>query len=637
MRCKLSNRQFQIFKMYAMSKNKFLTAKDLAASLDISVRTVKTDLKAIQEYSGEFTSFRLESLSSQGSRIIVTDEARFEEELRDIESATGADVSDAENRAKFMIRFLLEQRDFKSKIQLENKFYLSESTLYHCMKEVRKLLSSFNLQLHYKTNLGYKIEGEELDKRICLVKLDPDTKYQITPLSSRPDDLTEIYKVVTDSFFQAHYPMNEVMLQNITEHVHQNLARIRNNYFVSAAVSSEDLTETTAYPIARSIIRQLLKNELPSESRLENEINLLTLIILGKLEYTGNSELQEEINDFVEETFLKIDKKFSTHFGTLAVLKMKITFHLIPLFYRIKSKTQLTNAMVTEITQQFPQAANIALYFADLIHESYGLKASIDEITYLILHFNYGLSLMSQESPEKRILVITELRQSETSLLKYKIIQWFPNIIASIDFVFPSAIDTIRIENYDAIFSTEKNLEKYHGGVSHLNFFPKESDFERINLALNGFNNLAAILTKFSEHSFYYGEANSKDEVLKIITEKAAENVNAPAFLTSIKDREKIASSYFGNGIAMPHPLIPFTEKTSASVALLKTPIQWDSLHKVQLIILVSIAKDNPVEFQFWHYMSAFVQNEKTLPDLLKVPTYENFIRCLSESLAGEF
>ncbi|WP_460017000.1 BglG family transcription antiterminator [Lactovum odontotermitis] len=604
------------------------------------MRTVKTDLKFILDYCQKFRSFKLETAASRGSRVIILDKNRFSGEWAQVQKEAASDVSDSKNRAKFVIRFLLEQKDFKSKIQLENEFYLSESTLYLCMKEVKEILASFNLQLCYKTNFGYKVEGEELDKRICLAKLEPDTKYGMHQLSaSRPDDLFEIYKTVANSFLEMQYRVSESMLQNITEHVHRNLVRIRGCYFVSAAVSSEDLSksEAKAYQIAENILQRLLKYRTLDTQMFKNEINLLTLIILGKLEYSESSEIQEKINNFVEAAFLKIDKKFSTNFGLSAVLKMKITFHLIPLFYRVKSRTQLTNAMAEEITQKFPQAANIALYFTDLLNNAYDLKISIDEIAYLILHFNYGLNLLGPKELKKRILIISELRQSETSLLKYKISQWFPNLIASIDFIFPNGIDSTDIESYDAIFSTEENLEKYHGGVIHLSYFPSENDFERINLALNGFNSISSILSKFSENAFYFGNISSKDEVLETMAKMATGRHLNSEFLNAVKEREKIASSYFGNETAMPHPLIPFTEKTIASVALLKTPIQWDSLHKVQLIILVSIAKDNPVEFQFWHYMSAFVQNEKTLPDLLKMPTYENFIQCLSESLAGEF
>jgi lichenan operon transcriptional antiterminator len=156
--------------MYLSSKDAYLTSKDIASVLDISVRTVKTELKIIQEYAQNFTSFRVESLSNRGSRLAISDETLFLEELKRIKKEAQTSGLDAENRAKFVIRFLLDQKDFKSKIQLENEFYLSESTLYNCMKEVKKILSVYNLHLRYKTNYGYKIDGEELDKESALPK-----------------------------------------------------------------------------------------------------------------------------------------------------------------------------------------------------------------------------------------------------------------------------------------------------------------------------------------------------------------------------------------------------------------------------------------------------------------------------------
>ncbi len=63
------------------------------------------------------------------------------------------------------------------------------------------------------------------------------------------------------------------------------------------------------------------------------------------------------------------------------------------------------------------------------------------------------------------------------------------------------------------------------------------------------------------------------------------------SLLEVIKAREQITSSYFGNCIAVPHPLTPFSDETFVSLGVLKKPIAWDKNHNVRVVMLVSIER----------------------------------------------
>ena len=107
--------------------------------------------------------------------------------------------------------------------------------------------------------------------------------------------------------------------------------------------------------------------------------------------------------------------------------------------------------------------------------------------------------------------------------------------------------------------------------------------------------------------------------------------------METIEAREDISPTYFGNHIAVPHPLTPLSKDTFVSVAILDKPIRWDATHMVQLIMLVSVEKNNPKAFQIWHYLSNLVRNDDTLDMILKNPTYEAFIQSLTTSLKDAF
>jgi len=234
-------------------------------------------------------------------------------------------------------------------------------------------------------------------------------------------------------------------------------------------------------------------------------------------------------------------------------------------------------------------------------------------------------------------LIITSLRKSETVLLRHKILTWFPNQIAEIIFITGDN-DDFDTEDYDAIFSTDRNSEKYKGGITLISIFPDEKDFEKINLAINGYTDTDSILEKFSEDCYFYGEVKDKEEILDIICRNAIEKYKLDdEFLEVIKAREQITSSYFGNCIAVPHPLTPFSDETFVSLGVLKKPIAWDKNHNVRVVMLVSIEKNNPKAFQFWYYMSTFVRNEELLQNFFKKPSFLRFTEILKISLEKDF
>ena len=98
--------------------------------------------------------------------------------------------------------------------------------------------------------------------------------------------------------------------------------------------------------------------------------------------------------------------------------------------------------------------------------------------------------------------------------------------------------------------------------------------------------------------------------------------------------REELGSSYFGNGIALPHPINPISAETFVSVILLKNELEWDSDHnKVRLVMLVAIEKNNAKVFQLWNYLSKIIQEKTFVSRLMQQPTFENFKDNLAQLL----
>lgn len=631
----MTKRQYEILEHLLHHEGEFYSSKTLADLFGISVRTIKTDMKAIKQFSAKQNTFELQTLPSKGTRVVTENSEQaymtIESSKKQMNQAIKKQQGD---RTLTLIQLLLDSTGYVSKYTLFEKLYISESTLYKSIHEVREKLKKYKLSLVYKTNYGYKIEGREIDKRLCMIQ--NDMIYDNLSPYAISENLGRIYNIIADAFIRFKYQINEQSLQNITTHVALAVHRVKHGNVVEMQ-EDQDIMDRIEYKISENILNHFLPIYNISVTSFQNETILLTQTILGKGQYWQDNELRSDINEFINQAFILIHQKFSVNYETDETMKLYLALHLIPMFYRIRSRTQLENEMAPEIRQTFPLAYDIAIYFSILLSKHFDLDVSQDEVSFLALYFNYGLEKLNLVNFNKRVLILTTLRKSETVLLRHRILSWFPNQISEVTFADSNSYD-YDIENYDAIFSTDDDMDKYKGGITKINIFPDEKDFDRINLAINGYTSIKSILDKFDKDCFFSGSLSSKSQVLKQLCDNAAKKYELPDhFMETIEAREDISPTYFGNHIAVPHPLTPLSKDTFVSVAILDKPIRWDATHMVQLIMLVSVEKNNPKAFQIWHYLSNLVRNDDTLDMILKNPTYEAFIQSLTTSLKDAF
>lgn len=632
---KITKRQYDILKYLIDHRDEFISSEEMAVQFHVTSRTIKNEMPLLRSYVKQFQSFELLSIQGKGTKVSVLDKNSFITEMISFSKNefTIADMDESET-VRALLQYLISRTNYTSKQTILSQFFISESTFYKLYQQLKLLLDPFHLEVRYTKQLGYTITGNEIDKRNLIVKYKLMSDV-VNPIM-HSQDISHVYNFVADTFIKFQYKVTDQILQNISSHVVLSEQRVKQGMVVEEA-GTKALQKKIEYQIAKEICTHFLSPYAIREEQLEHEILLLTQNILGKITYSLDEQLQTEINHFVDEAFRKIHEKFHVNFELVEKLKLFLVLHLVPLFYRVKSKTQLTNLMSLEIQQQFPFANDISLYFSLLLEEQFDLAISQNEISYVTLYFNFGLEELDLSSSSKRILILTALRNSETVLLRHKLLSWFPKQIMEIKFAEPADTE-FDLEQFDAIFTTEKEIDQYKGAVTMINMFPVEADYKKINLALNGYTDIDSILEKFDAHCFYIGEVKSKQDALQILCENAMQTYNLDeTFFETINSREHIASTYFGNGVALPHPLVPITKETFVSVGILKKPIAWDDTHNVQFIMLISIEKHNPKAFQFWYYMSEMVRNQEHIRNIAKQDDYAGFLEVVKNSLEGSF
>lgn len=537
---------------------------------------------------------------------------------------------DQSSRISYIISRLLDSNDYLKSADLADEMYISRSQISNDIKLAKNMLSSYHLTLISKPYYGIKIIGKENDIRNYIIQEKLKIKNlvcdEITHSFSSHEHIDDINNIVIKILTHSHYIISDIALQNLILHIVTAVNRIKSGHLIHM----DSLNISPVYAHVIEISKNILEKcaDIYNFEFNDDEIFFLALNLYGKREFDKQEFITDEINNLVFLGLYKIKEIFGLDFTSNLNLRISLGLHILPLLTRINTNMQLRNIMTFNIKQKYTLAYDLASTFTNTIIPS-DKKILDDEIAYVALHF---VNYIDENSPQKkkRMLIISSLRRSETILLQNNILRNFPSI-KEVKIISKNSLSTTNVNNYNVICTTENDIFINNNKIQKISYFLNDTDIKKIELLLDGFNGPKDILDCFSEDLFYYGDAPSKNAVIKWLYEMAYKQGLADEKLYhSIMNHENVTSTYFGNYLAIPHPEIFLSETSFISVAILPKPILWDDEY-VDIVFLVSIQKNNPNAFKLWSYLSFLISNNTTLEEIKKEPTFQNLSKVISK------
>ena len=539
-------------------------------------------------------------------------------------------LEDQSSRISYIISRLLDSNDYLKSADLADEMYISRSQISNDIKLAKNMLSSYHLTLISKPYYGIKIIGKENDIRNYIIQEKLKIKNlvcdEITHSFSSHEHIDDINNIVIKILTHSHYIISDIALQNLILHIVTAVNRIKSGHLIHM----DSLNISPVYAHVIEISKNILEKcaDIYNFEFNDDEIFFLALNLYGKREFDKQEFITDEINNLVFLGLYKIKEIFGLDFTSNLNLRISLGLHILPLLTRINTNMQLRNIMTFNIKQKYTLAYDLASTFTNTIIPS-DKKILDDEIAYVALHF---VNYIDENSPQKkkRMLIISSLRRSETILLQNNILRNFPSI-KEVKIISKNSLSTTNVNNYNVICTTENDIFINNNKIQKISYFLNDTDIKKIELLLDGFNGPKDILDCFSEDLFYYGDAPSKNAVIKWLYEMAYKQGLADEKLYhSIMNHENVTSTYFGNYLAIPHPEIFLSETSFISVAILPKPILWDDEY-VDIVFLVSIQKNNPNAFKLWSYLSFLISNNTTLEEIKKEPTFQNLSKVISK------
>ncbi|CUH96784.1 hypothetical protein P22_2895 [Propionispora sp. 2/2-37] len=620
-----------------------LLGKQLAQRINVTSRTIRSDIKILNEV---LRQFKTEIASSRRDGYYIED--------RDILAKVIASMVDEKEklvripntpseRVIFIIFKLAFSVDYISMESLATMIFVSKTTINYDVKKIIELVKKCKgVELIVSPLKGLLLVGTERGKRMLLSDLlsrgrnikDILLLSQQYPYIYLGDHLDKeglfLFETIVNVLNRFGYCLTDKDVGVLVTDILISIKRIQLGCHI------EECGEKVDTKIVSSFVKDIEKFfnvdiDEQEMSYFQQRFNAKRLLGVSDCEYNYAEETETIINEFLEE----IKKSFDLDFSNNLSFKSNLILHINPMINRLKEHRFEENALIDEIKKNYPFAFEIATLMIDVMKDKLQVVINESEVAYIALHVAVAL----EESYERiQVAIICGSGLSMAQLLKRKLLSYFNsqvNIIGQFSLYQLNNIVKGEFGKVDLIV-TVLPLKVDNIPVVQVNPLIMEEDLVKIRQYLNNPVMLNQRLQQKSEFSFfkenlfeYFDMETDYLVCIQALTKRLKqENVitDEQKFYESVVQRENLYSTILDGMIAIPHPLESFSKTTVVSVGILKEAVKYCG-KKVKLILLFAVnTRESEKLKMLFAMLEELLDSQDKLNELTKCTSYEEFM-----------
>lgn len=500
----LSQRQADIMQ-FLLRYKEYQPVKKIADSLQCSVKTIRNDLKIIENETSNH-SINIIKKPGIGIKLYSSNKERMEVNLiAELNKMKKSNIESTEyRRIKILLDLLNNSNQMTSIQKLSEKYYISKTSIVNDLKQIEEYLKKYNIKLD-KGREGTRIIGDEINIRNAIVSLLEDMisyKEDISKsdISNRLDKLTlnELFmqfgknnvklvqQIIEKSENKLGYTIGEPYYINIITHILILIQRRKNGKVVSIKNNIENIKicDNKVYKVCIFIAKSIkihFNIKLPEEEI----VFIYQYLISSGIEFLSLKFENESLLPETNSTSKQIAKEMIKLFSDILKLDLNIdknlykdlVMHLRPMLNRIKYGINIKNQLIDHIKKELPMAFTLLNLVMLIIKIKFKLNyISQDEIGYLAVYFQAALE---QSLSQKKVIVVCSSGIGTSHLLKSRIKHSFPDWdivdVVSVNYLNSS----VDLDNIDFIISTVK-IKKTCKPVAYVTALFNDTDVKNV-------------------------------------------------------------------------------------------------------------------------------------------------------------
>ena len=623
----------QILIINSLYKKGTLRSQDLSLLINVSLRTVKYEIKEIKKkLDDDFV--QLDS-SSKGYTIRIH-RAEFKTYLDDLNTSRKIKVIDTfqthnYDRVFYILRRILTTDGYMKFEDLAQEIYVSLSTLNQDIKEVKRILGKYNLEITSRPHYGAHVEGLEQNKRLCIseyifyndnvfVEQYLQKIYEVSSIGMEEIDKVEV--ILKKWATERDVLLTDISIRNIAIHIVIAVIRNKQGHFIEVEESYKKMVQME--PLYKEVmslneaVEEILDYKFSVEERVYIFMHIDSKKVISETE--KKEELHENcVNEVLDAVFKEIYSNFDIDISKDEGLRRYLSLHIPQMIKRIKNNLIARNPIVHESIKKYLYATKVTISAVYVIESYYNVKIPLDEFGYLLFYFNmallnikkkksYTIGFVSSRGRSESMMYENELKSSFTNakIIRFSNLEEAENHHMELDLVV--TVTRVQSDVLPRRVSVEEgnHLEKIQKILHRLDFYTL--DIEKY----------------FKPECFIRGiSGDSRTEVLSNIYDKLYE--------LGIIEQTQIqklpfVSHEIGNKVVHIQDLYKFLRKEVCLVVVLDKPIYWEK-SVVEVLFLIKTKKDGDKDlFILCDLFSTFVRDKSKVNRLISNQDYEGFM-----------
>lgn len=629
----LTKRQNMIMTIMNNQKD-WIVGKDLAKLLNVSDRTIRNDIAAINEF---YADTMIESNIRKGYRIQGEKVKRFIEETKKEIPETG------EERRWLILKTLVEHNQVNI-YQLADQMCISEFSLENDMNKIRKLLDNYQgLKVIRQSNM-LQLSGGEREKRHLYEEL---ISYKISGnlwnLNKVAEnfmrfDLLKVKELLKDIFEEFHYQMNEVRIPTLLIHVGVILERNFACHFLKEDEEQQGKYGREEYEISRHFFEKI-GARLSLQVREAEICDFAIYLEHGKRKgYCEEEQLQGLASDLVQHIIVEIREHFDIDFSEDCEFRLGLEVHTVSLLKRHYANVEIDHTCLEEVKRKYPLIFEMGVWVCKIMEEHLNIIISENEISFIALRLGSAYERANLRR-KYRCLLICPHNQTVKDLCIQKIVNRFQDRMEIVGCMSYFEESLIREKNLDLILTTQPVAHALDIETTEISMFFAHTDEAAVFQTLNRLdqiryrNNFQFFILNLIREEFFTANM-AVEEPEKIISDMCdklyARGYVKENFKEGVLKRERLSPTSFFHGFAIPHNMShQETIHSAISTAILKQPVQWGS-YEVRFVLLLAITEENRNFLKiFFDWLDDIVSNPEKFARLLEVQDYQSFVNTL--------
>ncbi|MGW7998130.1 BglG family transcription antiterminator [Staphylococcus xylosus] len=611
-------------------KKQNISIDKLSHKLSISQRTLTNYINQLQIYfEGSISIFK----QNKSLSMIVTDEMKFLNLIKDLEFQVYNHLDEIEERGENIFHYLL-YNGVCTIDDIAEDLFLSKSVVNNKINEIKNVLEDYRVNIRGTQNVGLRIEGNELEVRKVLIELF-NRQYSSHTLPG------SIYAILNET--KRQYNLDNATFERLITATKVVLSRIENGYEISQKVQIDDSVFESKDFIALSEIRDYLIQHY-SVKFPNLEILQIVFQIIGRraslLDEFISEDDQSTLNRIIQQTIDDIDFYYTIKIDD-ELFSTDIQLHIKYLINRLIFDIRIQNDFIDEVENKYPFAYELSKVLATNIEKEIKIKVPLNELGFLSIYFSVYLQQLEQKFKEiHSVAFITNQGLSSVKLMNVQLQKIFGNQIM-IDVINENDLNHFQIDNYDLIVSTIKINRLFNRIIYIDNILDEQAlklKIEQFMIYKDVSNkklfNKSIIVDFLTEQDVYHVNENmTYEEVIAYLSnELINENRVDHTFITKILEREKHKSTITGS-LGFPHTSHLY-HGIWLKLAIVNQPLQ--DCETVKLVVLVATPEaevNEAVLIRLYEEILAITTNSYIINQICKDTDYITLAHILNNEM----